>query len=431
MQELADLVNPTTEPKAKKKAKPKAPAEPKPVYLTYEDFEYEDLLTYAGLDCIVTTELASRVAPLIFDEPIYTFPEGEKLTPTKRKIMSIADSYEKFVEPAFEFVVDLEINGIKYDVDLNRRFNQSMVNDIGLLEDRIFSAIGRSINLDSGDVLKKLLYEEKGYEVRNTTKKGDPATDGEALLDLAEHTGEAWLSDLAKRNDIASSWRTFIRSYVSDFVKRDGRLHPSYNLHGTSSFRISGENPNLTQLPRPKHGYNLRQCYTVDDGYVFIALDFSSAEVKVLGAMSKDPSLLKAIADGMDFHSYSAARLNGIPYDEFVAILADKTNPLAKKYKQMRQTAKGLTFGVLYGSTANGVALNLGISLAQAEELIRLYFDNFPKIKDYIERTHLMSKWNHYLVSPFGQRKMQYGTLPVFERTAVYNAALRNSQNVL
>ena len=133
-------------------------------------------------------------------------------------------------------------------------------------------------------------------------KTGEPSLDGEALLKLSKaYPDLTWLSLIAKRNDIASLYRTFVANYVKDYVKSDGRIHPSFNLNGTGSFRISGEDPNLTQLPNIKHGYNIRELFTVPKGCIFLAADYSSAEVKVLGMICKDEKLLQAIKDGKDF----------------------------------------------------------------------------------------------------------------------------------
>lgn len=396
----------------------------KPIYKTYEDFPAEDLYLYAGIDCIVTSDLLGRVYPKITEKPNYTFFD-QKGSRTET-IMSISESYREFMAPAFEFIVDLEINGLKYDVQKNREINARMVEEMGQLEEKIRPHVG-NINLESGLELSRLLYQTKGFTPPYTTKTGEPSTDGDALKELAKTTGEEWLGLLAKRGDIASTWRTFIRSYVEDFVKNDGRVHPSYSLHGTGSFRISGENPNLTQLPRPKHGFNIRQCYFVDEGNILILSDFSSAEVKVLAAISRDENLLKAIHEGLDFHSFSASKMFDIPYDEFV----EQLNGGSKERKEQRQIAKILTFSILYGSSPNGIALALGLPLSKAQEIIDLYFEIYPRIKEYVDNSHRMALYNKYVVSPFGQRKMQYGADKVFKGTAVHNASLRNSQNVL
>ena len=314
----------------------------KPIYNTYEDYPIEDLLTYAGIDCLVTSELAVTLAGPGRMKPEYTFVNAGRQS--REYIPSAFEYYRNWMTPAFDLILDMEMNGMKYDVERNRQLNSQMQMEILTLEGRIRSITGNKINLNSGGEVGDFLYNVKGYPVLNRTKNGDPATDADALKALIDHTGEEWLSDLAKFGDISSVWRTFIRTYVEDFVKADGRIYPSYNLHGTSSGRISGDSPNLTQLPRAKHGYNVRECYTVEEGNCFITLDFSSAEVKILGAISKDPLLLKAIAEGKDFHSFTASTIHGIPYDEYIHVLEDKNNPLAKKYKELRQGAKAVTF---------------------------------------------------------------------------------------
>lgn len=410
----------------------------KPIYRTYEDFPIEDLNIYAGIDCIATSEVAKKLVEKSLEETPYQFVEAvvkdgkEKLQIRNGKAMSILDSYMEYTAPALEFIIDMELNGIKYDTAKNRSTRTRMEEEVAALEDIIFTEIGRPINLDSGDILGKYIYEEKSIPVSQShlTKTGEPSTDGETLAYLANEYDLGWLKNIGKRNDIISLYRTFITTYIDDFVKSDGRIHPSYNLNGTGSFRISGDSPNLTQVPRPKHDYNIRDLYYVDDDKFYFSVDYSSCEVKILGAISRDPALLKAIEEGKDFHSFSAASMNDIDYDEFVAVLEDKQHKLFKQYKEMRQAAKALSFGILYGSTANGIASTLGITVEKAKWLISLYFKAYPGIQTYVEISHAMAKLNHFVFSPFGQRKMEFGTRPVFEKTAVYNAALRNAQNV-
>jgi DNA polymerase I-like protein with 3'-5' exonuclease and polymerase domains len=313
-------------------------------YYTYEDYPIEDLLIYGGIDCLVTTGLLGRLSHQIFERPVYTWIEGNKKT--EIELMSIAESYQKCTSEAHEFILDLEMNGIKYDVERNKVLKIQLEEEIKDLEDQILDKINpeNPINLDSGQQLAEYLYVTRGFAITHRTKTGEPSTDGEAVKALAvEYPDEKeWLELLAKRNDLASIYRTFIETYVAKFVKRDGRVHASYSLHGTGSFRIAGDSPNLTQLPRPKHGYNIRELFIVENGMVFMCFDFSSAEVKILGALCKDPELLRAIRDGMDFHSLSASKMYGIEYEVFVSILANKQHPLTRDYKEKRQFAKAL-----------------------------------------------------------------------------------------
>lgn len=407
---------------------------------TYEDFNYDDLQTYAGLDCIATSELLARLMPAIAEEEVFYAPD-EKNRKTTTVAPAIIQSVLDIEMVAHEFIVDLEINGIHYDVEKNRIIGNQMREEISVLEDRIFSQIGKKLEFDSGAKIADFLYNERGFKPPSTTKSGEPATDGDALMTLAgleplkgkyvaPNPELQWLADMAKRKDISSVYNSFIATYVEDWVKRDGRIHPSYNLHGTSSFRITGSDPNLTQLPRPKHGYNVRVCYDVETGKVFISFDFSSAEVKILANLSKEPAMLKAIADGLDFHAFSASEMNGIPYDEFIEAISDDKHPNYKTFKNLRTIAKVLTFSLLYGSSVGGIAMQLFLETSEAQRLVDLYFTSFPGVRAYIESTHLMAQWNNFILTPFGQRKRAYGAYPCFKATAAYNASLRNAQNV-
>lgn len=328
-----------------------SPEEKKKEYLTYEDFPESDLLTYAGIDCLVTSDLATKLFPEIAYEPpfMYFNPNADSSSPDRiikkqGKAMSILDSYIKYTTPAHSFLLDLEINGLEYDIDLNVSMKKDMEIELAGLEDQIKGFIKTPFNFDSGSETAAYLYGTLGMEVLSFTKTKEPSTDGDALKELAaahpEHS--EWMKLLIKRNDIASVYRTFVRTYVEDFVKADGRVHPSYNQHGTSSFRISGSDPNLTQLPRPKHGYNIRRMFKVKEGYVFMAFDFSSAEVKILGALSKDPSIAKAIREGLDFHAFSASSMFGVEYEVFMAVLGDPTHVKYKEFKEHRQISKVL-----------------------------------------------------------------------------------------
>lgn len=408
--------------------------------LTYEDFDFEKLNVYAGIDCIATSGLLAKLFPTITqEEEIHIFEDGKDKVVTAPAII---DSISKVEMPAHEFIIDLEINGIGYSKERNEWYDKRMLAEVEEFDEKIFTAIGKKIDLNSGPVVAEFLYTEKGFTPPMFTKGGEPATDGMALMTLAgldpmkgkyvtKDPGLQWLADMAKRRDISSCRNTFIKTYYKDWVKRDGRIHPSYNLFGTSSFRITGSDPNLTQLPRPKHGYNVRDCYTVRDGYVFVTFDFSSAEVKILANMSREPAMLKAIVDGLDFHAFSASEMYGIPYDVLYAIVKDEDHHLHKEYKNYRQIAKVLTFSLLYGSSAGGIAMQLGLAKSESERLIGLYFKAFPGVKNFIESAHKMAAMNHYVITPLGQRKREFGTYKCFKPTAAYNAALRNAQNVL
>ncbi len=433
-----DLFGEVDDTPAEVEETPREPRAP----LTYEDFDFDKLCMYAGIDCIATSGVLSKLWPELIKEESITVQNGAGQNQTIAA-PAILESVNQIEMAAFPLILDLEINGIGYSVPRNRFYSKKMTEQIGGLDEKIFSQIGKKVDLNSGAAIARFLYGERGFEPPYLTKAGEPATDGAAIMTLAgldpmkakyvtQDRELQYLADMAVRRDISSVHNTFIKTYHTDWVKeRSGRIHPSYNLHGTSSFRITGSDPNLTQLPRAKHGYNVRTCYTSRKGYVFISFDFSSAEVKVLANISKEPAMLKAIADGLDFHTFSASSMYGIPYDDMIAVLADQEHELYKQYKELRQISKVLTFSLLYGSSTNGIAMQLHLEKSEAERLINLYFTAFPGVRKFIEDAHVMAKYNKFVITPLGQRKREYGTHQCFRPTAAYNAALRNAQNVI
>lgn len=325
----------------------------KPTYNTYEDYPYEDLLVYAGIDTYATSKNVAKMFPKLVERPAYRTKVGNVMK--EGNAPALIEIYESCTQVIFDFICDLEVNGINYDPEANRMLDKSMREEILFLEDRIFSKLGKRVNLDSSDVMSKLLYGELGFAAPHKTKSGADATDGGALLTLAgldplspgkyiaPNPDLQYLADIAKRKNLASVHRGFISTYMDDYLQPDGRIHALYNQFGTSTFRLSSSAPNLQNVPR---AFGVKMCFNARPGYVFVTFDFSSAEVKLLASICRDPGMLRAVEENLDFHSFSASGMFGIPYDEFVAVLEDRSHAKYKEYKEKRQSSKALTFGI-------------------------------------------------------------------------------------
>lgn len=241
--------------KTKAKSEPTKAAE-KPVYNTYEDYDYGELLTYAGIDTYVTSKTVARMFPSLIERPEYKVSAGPSRVRTTRA-PALIEVYQDCTQVIFDFICDLELAGINYDVQANRQLDVSMREEVTFLEDRIFTKLGKKVNLDSSDVMSNLLYGELGFEAPHKTKSGADATDGGALLTLAGLDPLApgkyltpdpelqFLADIAKRKNLAAVHRGFISTYMDDYLQPDGRIHALYNQFGTSTFRLSSSEPNL------------------------------------------------------------------------------------------------------------------------------------------------------------------------------------------
>lgn len=309
---------------------------------TYEWYDYDALMTYAAIDNYVTSSILAAMWPKLTEKiPFTFFKRGEAIATHAPSVLSEQLAVKKL---ALDFVCDMEVAGMAYDVPANRRMHERMVADIAATEERIFTAIGKRIDLNSSDCLADFLYRERGFDVPFQTKGGGESTSGDALKALHKVHEHEWLKDIIRRNDVNSMHGNFIKTYVEDWVKSDGRIHPNYNLFGTSSHRISSSDPNLLNLPRGYYGYNIRELYITDAPMAFLTFDFSSCEVKILAALCRDEAMMDACAKGWDFHSFTASMIAGVPYEDFVAIVKDEEHPEHKKYKGIRQDAKATTF---------------------------------------------------------------------------------------
>lgn len=242
---------------------------------TYEDFLFEDLNLYAGIDNIVTLDLLKALFPRITAKPKYMHVCGNDVL--EGNAPDVLTELLEVKTLALEFTCDLKITGMYYDKEANHQMGHRMVQDMEDTKARIDSAAGMDVPL-SGSAFYQYLYHTKQYRSVVKTKTGDEATSGEALEALSNAYPEDadLLLDIKRYVDVRSMFNGFIDGYIDKFVKHDSRIHCDYLLHGTSSHRMSSQNPNMLNMPRGYYGYNIRNTYTATPGYSLIAFDFSS-----------------------------------------------------------------------------------------------------------------------------------------------------------
>lgn len=304
---------------------------------TYEDYIFEELNVYAGIDCIVTLDLLKALGPRLLAKPKYKHYCANDVI-----IGNAPDVFTELMEVktlALEFTCDLKITGMFYDQEANHLMGIRMREDMDETKALIHMLAGEEVPL-SGGAFYEYLYHVKRYRSMVKTKNGDDATSGDALKALAEEYPEdkELLLAIKRYIDVRSMFNGFVDGYINKFVRYDSRIHCDYLLHGTSSHRMSSQNPNMLNMPRGYYGYNIRNNYTATPGFSLIAFDFSSCEVKILAALSGDPNMIHACEQGYDFHSFSASMMMGITYEEFLEKKSEKY------YKDQRQYAKSVTF---------------------------------------------------------------------------------------
>ena len=287
----------------------------------------------------------------------------------------------------------MERNGAPIDTQALADLGASTQGEIDGLRARVFELAGEEFNVDSPKQLGHILFEVLGMPHGKKNKSGY-STDAQVLKKLAE---DYELPSIVLRyREYAKIKSTYIDA-LPQIARRygDGRVHTSFNETVTSTGRLSSSDPNLQNIPvRTDFGRKIRGCFGPYDpaaGDVFLSADYSQIELRLLAHLSEDEHLVAAFNSGADFHASTAARVFGVPVEEVTP--------------QMRSRAKAVNFGIVYGQQAFGLSQSLEIPMAEAKEMIDRYFEAYPGVRAYLDRTVDEAREKGYAETMFGRRR--------------------------
>jgi DNA polymerase-1 len=283
--------------------------------------------------------------------------------------------------PASDVLAEMEYLGIMVDVPYLQKLDAELTAELLRLEKEMFAVAGREFNPNSPKQLAQLLYQTLGLPY-----PGRVSTDEDALKWLVSYHAlpGLLLQYRAKRK--------FLATYVQALLEakdENSRVHTTFNLHGTVTGRLSSSDPvNLQNIPREGEARNM---FIATPGWTLVECDGSQMEVRVLAWYAKDERLLEALAAGGDIHTRTACLMFGLKPEEVT--------------KEKRTAAKRLTFGLIYGMSAQSLAEDLGVSLAEAEELVVKFFEAFPRVKAWIAEIQGQVLKEEKLTTPFGRTR--------------------------
>jgi len=297
--------------------------------------------------------------------------------------------YQDIELPLIRVLQRMEENGVALDTGILKELSASINKELKRLTDLIYDYAGYQFNLNSTQQLAKLLFEEKGLPAKKKTKSGF-STDSAVLEELADDHEIAGL--LLQYRMLSKLESTYVSTLPKLIEERTGRVHSSFNQTVASTGRLSSSNPNLQNIPiRTELGRQIRKAFVASaPDRVIVAADYSQIELRLLALFSKDAVLLKAFSDGLDIHRQMAAYIHSKPLED---VTADE-----------RRGAKTINFGLLYGMGQKKLSRELGISLADAKDMIRNYFERFPTIQDYIRSSIDAARQNRYCETLFGRK---------------------------
>ncbi len=332
-----------------------------------------------------------RVAPYAAADAWVTW-RLHRLLKAELEREGLTDLFYGLEMPLVPVLVAMEEAGILLDVEYLADLSRQLQARLRELEARIHELAGHPFNVNSTQQLSQVLFEELGLptEGLKKTKSGHYSTSAQVLQGLR---GLHPIVDLLlEYRQIAKLKSTYVDALPALVDPRDGRLHTSFHQAGTETGRISSSDPNLQNIPiRTELGRKVRRAFVAPEGFRLLSADYSQIELRVLAHLSGDEGLLAAFRRGEDIHARTAAEVFGVPLDAVTPA--------------QRRLAKTINFGIIYGVTPYGLAQQTGLPQEEAARIIDRYFERYPGVKAYVERTLKEARKRGYVQTLLGRRR--------------------------
>lgn len=345
-------------------------------------------------------------------EAIYNLPKVKKFTKLYNQ-----SKIEKYIAKLEEEIENL-------DLRVDKRKIQSREQKIANIRAGVFTTkkeleLIRPVSLGSSVDLPQLMYSEEGFnfEVIKKNDSGKPSTDEETLTNLRltvkkpDSPKAVFLDSLLELRGLEKMYKTYIEGW-HEKTQDDDRLHGRFLIHGTTSGRLSSAEPNAQQIPKTSVDPNIKKQLIAPKGTLYIASDFSQAELRIMAHLSGDETYLNAFNSGQDPHLAIAATKYHVPYEEALKIYEDENHPDHKIWKVRRKQAKQIAFGLIYGIGAKLLAVKLSdpksgiiVTPEEAQKEMDIFFGQHPKLKTFLKKQEKFLRKNGYLVSLFGRKR--------------------------
>jgi DNA polymerase-1 len=339
--------------------------------LCFDEVALDRATEYAAEDADVTLQLHQAMWPRVAGDDKLRFV------------------YEKIEMPTALVLQRMERNGVLVDADLLGRQSGELGRRMLEIEKQAYELAGQPFNLNSPKQIGEIFYDKLKLPVLKKTPSGSPSTDEEVLQKLADdYPLPKVLLDYRSLSKLKS---TYTDKLPKTNKPRTGRVHTNYAQAVAVTGRLASNEPNLQNIPvRTVEGRRIREAFIAPPGSVIVSADYSQIELRIMAHLSQDENMLRAFADGQDIHRATAAEIFGVAP-------ADVTS-------EQRRYAKVINFGLIYGMSAFGLAVNLGIERAAAQMYIDKYFLRFAGVKRFMDDTRVQAKGNGYVETVFGRR---------------------------
>ena len=339
--------------------------------LTFDQVTLEDAVIYAAEDADITMQLYKIMC--------------QKLIKDK----SLNKIYQTIEIPAMEALIQIERNGVLVESKILGQQSNALGEQLLLLEKKAFELAGQPFNLSSPKQLQEILFEKLGIKPIKKTPSGTPSTSEEVLVELAQdYPLPKIILEFRSLAKLKSTYTDKLPRMINNNTKR---VHTSYNQAVAITGRLASSDPNLQNIPiKTSEGRKVREAFVAPKGHKILSADYSQIELRIMAHLSKDKGLIKAFKNNEDVHTITASEI-------FNCKIHSVTN-------EQRRYAKVINFGLIYGMGVYGLAKNLNIERAAAQNYIERYFSKYPSVRQYMEFTKEAARRNGYIETFFGRK---------------------------
>jgi DNA polymerase-1 len=342
--------------------------------LTMDKVSIEDVAPYAAADA----EIPLRLMPILRQ---------------RLEANNVKDVFEKIEMPLIPVLIDMEFTGIAVDVEFFKTFSHELSQRMVEIQKDIYKAVGYDFNLNSTQQLSKALFETLKLtppDSSKRTKSGFYSTAAGVLEDMRDQ--HAVVQMILEYREISKLVSTYLDALPRQVNPRTGRVHTSFSQTGSVTGRLASSDPNLQNIPtRTELGHKVRKGFVAGPGNLLLSVDYSQIELRIVAHMAEDTAMLDAFRAGQDIHAATAAAIYNVPLDQVT--------------KEQRRHAKAINFGLIYGMSAFGLTRTTDLTLAEAENFVKAYFEKFPGVKKYLDGIRSQAAEQGYVETMLGRRR--------------------------
>ena len=361
------------------------------VYLHYQTIHIDELIGPKGKSQRSMRDLSpTEVYEYACEDADITLQLKNKLEPELKRL-KCEDLFYNIEMPLMPVLAEMEMNGVCLDTESLAETSKQFTARMNEIEQRIYELAGEQFNIASPKQVGEILFDKlKIVEKAKKTKTGQYVTSEEVLQQLKNK--HEIVADILEHRGLKKLIGTYIDALPKLINPRTGHIHTSFNQTITATGRLSSSDPNLQNIPiRGEDGKEIRKAFIPEPGCLFFSADYSQIELRVMAHLSQDPQMIEVFREGKDLHAATAANIYKKPIDEVT--------------RDERTKSKRANFGIIYGITVFGLAERLDIPRDEAKMLIDGYFQTFPEVHDYMEKSKEVARQQGYVTTLFGRRR--------------------------